>query len=111
MDASKWSESSSGIALPLALSQGYWPFWSVLKRSRTKHHWTYDALAAVWGSPLVADGKIYLGDEDGDIAVLRAGKKKELIHEVNMGASVYTTPVAKKGVCSASIIFSLRIDS
>ncbi|MDA2925678.1 PQQ-binding-like beta-propeller repeat protein [Acidobacteria bacterium AH-259-G07] len=63
-----------------------------------KHHWTYDTFAAVWGSALVADGKIYLGDEDGDIAVLRAGKKKELIHEVNMGASVYTTPVAKNGV-------------
>jgi outer membrane protein assembly factor BamB len=66
------------------------------------HHWTYDAFAAIWGSAFVADGKVYLGDEDGDIAVLEAGKGKdgepELIGEYNMGAAVYTTPVAHEGV-------------
>ena len=25
-----------------------------------KVHWTYDMMAAVWGSPLIADGKIFL---------------------------------------------------
>ena len=63
-----------------------------------KHHWTHDVFAAIWGSPFVADGKVYLGDEDGDIVVLKAGKKMEVLHEVNMGSSVYTTPVAKDGV-------------
>jgi outer membrane protein assembly factor BamB len=63
-----------------------------------QHFWTYDAASAVWGSPFVADGKVYLGDEDGDVVVLRAGKKLELLSEVNMGAAVYTTPVAKDGV-------------
>jgi outer membrane protein assembly factor BamB len=63
-----------------------------------QHFWTYDAFAAIWGSPFVADGKVYLGDEDGDIAVLRAGKKKEVLAEINMGGSVYTTPAAKDGV-------------
>jgi outer membrane protein assembly factor BamB len=61
-------------------------------------HWKYDAFAAIWGSTFLADGKVYIGDEDGDIAVLKAGKKKELLHEVNMGAAVYTTPIAKDGV-------------
>ena len=56
--------------------------------------WTYDAFAAVWGSPFVADGKVYLGDEDGDVAVLRAGRELELLDEINMGAAVYSTPVA-----------------
>ncbi len=75
-----------------------------------EHFWTYDAFAAVWGSPFVADGKVYLGDEDGDIVVLRAGKKKELLHEVNMGSSVYTTPVAKDGVLyinTRSMLFAI----
>ncbi len=62
------------------------------------HYWTYDTFAAIWGSPFVADGKVYIGDEDGDIAVLRTGKQKELIYEVNMGSAVYTTPVAKDGL-------------
>jgi len=63
-----------------------------------EHHWTYDTFAAIWGSPFVADGKVYIGDEDGDVAVLKADKKMELIHEVNMGSAVYSTPVAKNGV-------------
>jgi outer membrane protein assembly factor BamB len=63
-----------------------------------KKVWTYDTFAAVWGSAYVADGKVYIGDEDGDVAVLKAGRKMELLHEANMGAAVYTTPVAKDGV-------------
>lgn len=67
-----------------------------------RKHWTYDAFAAIWGSAFHADGKVYLGDEDGDVAVLRAGKGKngepEVLGEINMGAAVYTTPVAHDGV-------------
>ena len=75
------------------------------------HHWTYDAFAAIWGSAFVADGKVYIGDEDGDIAVLKTGKKMELIHEVNMGAAVYTTPVAHDGtiyVASRTKLFAIQ---
>lgn len=63
-----------------------------------EHHWTYDAFAAIWGSAFVADGKVYLGDEDGDIAILKAGKNLEVLAEINMGSAVYTTPVSKDGV-------------
>jgi len=63
-----------------------------------EHYWTYDAFAAIWGSPMLVDGKVYIGDEDGDVAVLKAGKKLELITEINMGNAVYTTPVAANGV-------------
>ncbi len=60
--------------------------------------WTYDAFAAVWGSPFVADGKVYLGDEDGDVVVLQHGRELVELGEFNMGAAVYTTPVAQDGV-------------
>ncbi len=76
-----------------------------------EHYWTYDAFAAVWGSPFVADGKVYLGDEDGDVVVLAAGKKMVEISEQNMGAAVYTTPVAHDGVLfvlSRNRLFALR---
>ncbi len=78
------------------------------------HYWTYDLFAAVWGSAYVADGKVYIGDEDGDITVLKAGKGKdgqaELIAEMNVGSSVYTTPVARNGVLyvmSRNTLFAL----
>jgi outer membrane protein assembly factor BamB len=60
--------------------------------------WVHDMLAAVWGSPMLADGKVYLGDEDGDVVVLQAGKEKKLLAEMNMGSSVYSTPIPAGGV-------------
>ncbi|HIO79426.1 TPA: hypothetical protein EYG59_12670 [Candidatus Poribacteria bacterium] len=63
-----------------------------------QHYWTYDTFAAIWASTFVADGKVYIGDEDGDLAVLEASNEKKLLYEVNMGSAIYTTPVAKSGV-------------
>ena len=60
--------------------------------------WTYDMMASVWGSPLIADGKIYLGDEDGDVAVFELAREMKLLAENPMTSSVYTTPVAVDGV-------------
>jgi outer membrane protein assembly factor BamB len=63
-----------------------------------KPYWTYDTMAPVWGSPLVADGKVYLGDQDGDVVVLKAGTELKKIAEIDMGGSVYSTPVPANGV-------------
>jgi outer membrane protein assembly factor BamB len=62
-----------------------------------KQYWVHDMLAAVWGSPMIIDDKVYLGDEDGDIVVLRHGKTMEVLGESNMGSSVYATPVPANG--------------
>ncbi|HVF90872.1 MAG TPA: PQQ-binding-like beta-propeller repeat protein [Blastocatellia bacterium] len=62
-----------------------------------KPFWVHDMFAAVWGSPIIVDGKVYLGDEDGDIVVLQAGKEKKVLGEMNMGSSVYSTPVPANG--------------
>jgi outer membrane protein assembly factor BamB len=62
-----------------------------------KELWQHDMFAAVWGSPLVADGKVYLGDEDGDVVILQAGREKKLLGELNMGSSVYSSPVPANG--------------
>jgi len=69
-----------------------------LETATGKVVWSHDLFAQVWGSPLVADGKIYIGDEDGDLSALRAGRTKQLLHETNMGNAIYTTPVAADGV-------------
>ncbi len=63
-----------------------------------KRHWKYDTFAAIWGSTVVIDGKVFIGDEDGDVAVIEASKEFKLLYEVNMGSAVYTTPIAKDGV-------------
>jgi len=63
-----------------------------------KLHWTHDMKAHMWGSTLVADGKLYVGDEDGDFVVLAATKEKKILSETNLGAPVYGTPVVANGV-------------
>jgi outer membrane protein assembly factor BamB len=62
-----------------------------------KPYWVHDMLAAIWGSPMVIDGKVYLGDEDGDVIVMEAAKMEKVIATMNMGSSVYSTPVPANG--------------
>ncbi|MEM1059416.1 MAG: PQQ-binding-like beta-propeller repeat protein [Verrucomicrobiota bacterium] len=54
----------------------------------------YDTKSRIWGSTLVADGKVYIGDEDGELIVLSADKELKELGKVNMGAPVYSSPVA-----------------
>jgi outer membrane protein assembly factor BamB len=78
--------------------------------------WTCDLLAAAWCTPLVAGDRIYVPDEDGDIALLRLHpdprRSMDWVpskdgpffgsyqpqDEINMGTSVYSTPIIANGV-------------
>lgn len=57
-------------------------------------HWTHDMLAASWASPLIADNKVFIGDEDGDILIFELSKTATVLAEINLGSALYTTPVA-----------------
>jgi outer membrane protein assembly factor BamB len=62
-----------------------------------KPFWTHDMFAAIWGSPMLIGDKVYLGDEDGDVAVIEHSKTFKLVSEQNMGSSVYATAVPANG--------------
>jgi outer membrane protein assembly factor BamB len=49
-------------------------------------------------SPVAADGKIYLANEDGDMLVLRAGPKIEHLATNPMGELLMATPALSEGV-------------
>ncbi len=76
-------------------------------------YWTCDMFAQCWGTPLVVENKIYVGDEDGDVAVLGLSADPSPfvdpksapdwgglfpLHEINMGTSVYQTPIVANDV-------------
>lgn len=68
-------------------------------------YWKYDMFAAAWGSPLIVDGKVYIGDEDGDIAIFMLSSDPEVampdeepVAEVNVGNAVYSSPVVANDV-------------
>jgi outer membrane protein assembly factor BamB len=88
-----------------------------------KPHWTYDMLSAAWGSALLVEGKVYIGDEDGDVSVFHhsADKDKAMrkgedgtykpIQEINMATSVYSTPVVANDtlfISTKTHLFAIR---
>ena len=61
-------------------------------------YWTHDMLAHMWSSTLVADGKVYVGDEDGDLVILAATKQKKILSETELDHPIYSTPIVANGV-------------
>jgi outer membrane protein assembly factor BamB len=77
-----------------------------------KVHWTCDLLASCWGSAVIADGRVYVGDEDGDVAIFPLSKDPDRAIDrdrtfANFGepkinmlleSSIYSTPVVANNV-------------
>ena len=90
-------------------------------------HWTHDMFAACWGSALVVDGKVYVGDEDGEISVFRhsadptvamksgPGRDEfdEPIRVMDMRNSIYMTPIVANNVlyvANRTALFAIEAD-
>lgn len=89
--------STAAIADGLLYVSDFSGFLHCLDAKTGQAYWTHDVFAAVWGSPMVIDGRVYLADEDGDVVVLQAGKTLKVLAEMNMGSAVYGTPVPANG--------------
>jgi outer membrane protein assembly factor BamB len=78
-------------------------FFHCLDAKTGEVQWVHDTYAAVWGSPMVIDDHVYLGDEDGDIVVLKTGRKENVVSEIMMEGSVYGSLVPANGVLYVAI--------
>ena len=56
------------------------------------HVWKHETNEAIWGSLLLAGDRLYVGTADGSMIVLRAGRRKELLAQIEMDAPVYSRP-------------------
>jgi outer membrane protein assembly factor BamB len=54
--------------------------------------WKHDTFGAIWGSLLLAGDRLYVGNEDGMMTVLRAGREKKVLAEIEMDAPLYSRP-------------------
>jgi outer membrane protein assembly factor BamB len=63
-------------------------------------HWSHDVLSAILASPLIVDGNVYVGDEDGKITVFALEKEKKVLAEEGnrLDHSVYISPIFANGV-------------
>jgi len=61
-------------------------------------YWVYDTKGEIWGSPMWADGKVYIWTGDGDIHIRAHGKNMKLLGKVEMNdGQIFSTPVVANG--------------
>jgi outer membrane protein assembly factor BamB len=61
--------------------------------------WTQKVGPGVWGSPLVADGKVYLGTGGRPtLWVLAHGREPKVIGQIRLRSEIHNTPAAANGV-------------
>jgi outer membrane protein assembly factor BamB/HEAT repeat protein len=56
------------------------------------HVWKHETNAAIWGCLLLAGDRLYVGNEEGTMTVLRAGRRKQLLAQIEMDAPLYSRP-------------------
>jgi outer membrane protein assembly factor BamB len=60
--------------------------------------WTEEIKGDTWASPLVADGKVYLGTRTGNFYVFGASKEKKVLANIEFGDPISGTATAANGV-------------
>jgi outer membrane protein assembly factor BamB len=62
--------------------------------------WEHDLKSTVWGSPYWVDGKVYIGNEEGDVTVFAHGREKKVLtpKPIEMKRPIKSTPVVVNGV-------------
>ncbi len=91
------SISTVSIANDLVFVSDYAGNIHCLDAETGKLYWMHNSGSHIWGSTLVADGKVYVGNEDGDFLIFAATKEKKLLNTVAFPGPVYSTPVAANG--------------
>ncbi|HKV37443.1 MAG TPA: PQQ-binding-like beta-propeller repeat protein [Pyrinomonadaceae bacterium] len=56
--------------------------------------WKHETNDPIWGSLLLAGDRLYVGNAEGLMTVLRAGRRKELLGQIEMDAPLYSRPAA-----------------
>jgi outer membrane protein assembly factor BamB len=97
-DAIRRSISTASIKDGVLYIADFSGFLHALDVKTGKILWKHDMFASMWSSTMVADGKLYLGDEDGDVIVMQAGREKKILAENAMDSSVYSTVITANGV-------------
>jgi hypothetical protein len=76
--------------------------------------WTHEIKGEAWASPLVADGKVYLGTRSGTFYVFAASKEKKILSTIELIKPISATATAANGmlyVATMTHLYALRADA
>jgi len=60
--------------------------------------WVHETKSPLWSSTFAVDGKVFLGTEDSDLWVLKAGRDKKVIGKIKLLEKMANTPIVANGV-------------
>ncbi|MBL9169585.1 MAG: PQQ-binding-like beta-propeller repeat protein [Verrucomicrobiales bacterium] len=72
-----------------------------------KSCWTHEVKGEMWASPLVADGKVYLGSRRGDFWIFKASRDKQVLATVNLDSPISATVTAANRTLYVATMFQL----
>ena len=101
------SISSAAVADGLVFIPDFSGYLHCFDANTGELYWTHDMESALWGSPSVIDGKVYLVSEQGDVKIFEVSKTKTLKAELGLKEKtaegtwdpvvLYCTPVMANG--------------
>ena len=94
------SMSTMAVIDDLLFAADYSGYLYCFNKDTGEKYWDYDTSAHIWGSVLVADGRVYVGIEDGFLVSAPATKEfdPKNVKEIDFGIPIYSSPIAANDV-------------
>jgi outer membrane protein assembly factor BamB len=75
-----------------------------------KHHWSHDTKSGLFGDPLIVDGKVFVGNDGGDVIVLELATTRRVLRVHEFNQSVDASPVYANGtlyIQTRSVLYAI----
>jgi outer membrane protein assembly factor BamB len=76
-----------------------------------REYWSQETRGEFWASPLVADGKLYIGTRKGDFWIMAASKEKKVLAMIDFKKPISATVTAANGtlfVATMNNLYAIR---
>ncbi len=98
MDSFGRTMSQVAVHEGLVIAAGYDGMVHCLDAQTGQRYWRHDMKAHVFASPLIVDGKVYVGQEDGEVHIFDLANEKRLLFTGGFEAPVQSSPIFANGV-------------
>lgn len=97
-DDEEMAQTTSSVAVHagLVIAPDRWGV-HCLDAKTGKHHWTHRVRGSIFGDPLIVDGKVCVGDNDGTMTMFELSKAKKVVFKHAGNSGICASPVFANG--------------